>query len=703
MKYTFLSMVATFFSVVNLWSQGTENPNIRLTQDPNEQILFSVAGKQEVTLEEFKRQFLKNLNLKEQKITPEEIDTYLTLYIRFKLKIQDALDAGKDTSEMYQRELAMYREQLARNYLYDRNVTDKLIEEAYTRLKEEVNVSHILIRCDRTAAPDKVAAVMKRMTEIKNQLQRDPSSKNFTDLALSDSEDPGSKSSGGALGYLTALQVVYEFENAAYETPVGGISDIFRTDFGFHILRVNDKRPTFGEAKAKHILIRTGNNAAQSNEDAEKLAKEIYQKIRGGESFEEMAKKHSEDFSSKYNGGVMGSISVTQYVGDIERQNWAEKVFKLAKEGDITEPFKTAYGWHILQLVERKLLKPFDEMKVGLRNKVQQNQRSQIGIDSLVNRIKREDRFVENTSLKNALFDLLVKDTSLMNGTFNMLSMPEVFTYFQDKKPIKVNLFDASLFSLANDAYTAEQFLGRLATEKTPIAGPVSDFLNDAYQAWVREACVSYQNEHLEEKSAEFKYIFKEYKEGILMFNRMQEMVWEKANKDSVGLAQFFENRKSEYRWDDRFHAAFMFCSDKKMMNTVAKQVKKGLELDSIRKFHTVKSQLDYSYRFGKYQLSDSFLFSQKDPLKIIFSDAKYRKKKNKIYTLGQIGEDWVVVRIDEFIPSGPKTLEETRGPVASKYQELLEKQWLDSLEKRYPVQVNTTLLDTFKAELDVK
>jgi len=703
MKYIGSIVFACFFAFSPGWSQGTLKGTLNLTQDPNEQIIFSVAGKQEVSLEEFKRQFLKNLNLKEQNITGEDIDNYLRLYVRFKLKIQDALDAGRDTVQVYQRELAMYREQLARNYLYDRNVTDKLIEEAYDRLKEEVNVSHILIRCERNASPDKVTAILKRMTEIKNQLNRDPSAKNFSDLASTDSEDPGSKSSGGALGYLTAMQVVYEFENAAYQTPVGGISEIFRTDFGFHILRVNDKRSSLGEAKAKHILIRTGNNAAQSSEDAEKLAKEIFAKIKGGESFEEMAKKHSEDFSSKYNGGNMNSLSVTQYIGDIERQNWAEKVFKLSKEGEITEPFRTTYGWHILQLVERRSLKPFGEMKVSLRNKVQQNQRSQIGIDSLVVKIKREDGFQENTALKDVLFAILEKDTSLKSGKFDLLGVPEELSYVENKKNIKVKLFDAGLFTLAKEIFTVEQFLGRLAAQKTAVEGNVASYIEENYSNWVREACVSYQNEHLEEKSSEFKYIFKEYKEGILMFNRMQEMVWDRANKDSLGLVDFFEGRKSEYRWEDRFHSVFLFCSDKKMMNAAAKQLKKGIELDSIRKTHTAKSQLDFSYRLGKYQLSDSFLFLQKDPLKRIFSEPKFRKKKNQIFKLGQMGEDWVVVKILEFIPAGPKNLEETRGPVASKYQELLEQQWLEELEKRYSVEVNTALLNLFKQEINAK
>ena len=703
MKHTVVSILSVVFTLT-AWSQSSQpNPVALPASGDANSIIFTVDGRQEVTLDEFERQFLKNLNLKEKTITAEDIDTYLKLYVRFKLKIQDAIDAGKDSAEAYKRELAMYREQLARNYLYDRSVTDKLIKEAYERMQDEVNVSHILIRCDRNADPSKVASIMKRMTEIKKALERDPSEKNFADLAASDSEDPGSKSAGGALGYLTALQVVYEFENAAYETPIGGISDVFRTDFGFHILRVNDKRKNLGEVKARHLLIRTGSNAAQSPEEAEKLIREIHAKIKAGESFEEMAKKHSEDFSSKYSGGNMNAVSVTQYVGDIERQKWAEKAFALQNTGDLTEPFQTNYGWHLLQLVEKKLLKSFDEMKVSLRNKVQQNQRSQIGIDSLVSRVKREDRFVESAALLESLVKLLEKDSGFIKGKFDPLGLPEELTITENGKKINVQFFDAALFQIANQAFTVEQFTGRLAAQKRKIEGSVSDYVRDAYAAWVQEACVSYQNEHLEEKSAEFRHIYKEYREGILMFNRMQEMVWDKANKDSVGLAAYFNEHVGEYQWNDRYHAAFLFCSDKKMMNQVAKQLKKGLTLDSIRKVHTAKSQLDFSYRFGKYQLSDTFLFPQRDPLKMVFADAKYRKNNNKIYKMGAIGEDFVVVQIYDFLPAGPKTLDETRGPVASKYQEVLEQRWIADLESRYSVNINTEAVNAFKAKLNVK
>ena len=704
MNMRVIAIFSMCFAISSVFAQGNTQPEKALHGVVgSDETVFTVEGKQDVTVGEFERQFLKNLNLKEKSITEADIDEYLDLYIKFKLKIQDAMDAGKDTAKNYKRELSMYREQLARNYLYDRNVTDKLIKEAYDRMKYEVNVSHVLIRCERNAAPEKEARIMDRMKEIQKALERDPSEKNFADFASSDSEDPGSKDNGGNLGYLTALQVVYEFENAAFNTEVGGISDIFRTDFGFHILRVNAKRPNPGERHVRHILIRTGNNSNRTTEEAEKLTKEIFEKIQNGESFQEMSTRYSEDYSSKYNGGMMNWFGVTQFVGDVERQKWAEKAFELGKIGDVTEPFSSGYGWHILQLEGIREIKSFDEMKISLRNKVQQNQRSSISIDSLVNRVKRDENFEENTELLIAMMDIITSDSTVAKGKFDLLNLPEEITIGKGRNASTYNFLDAEVFRFADEVFTVEQFAAKVAANKRPIEGSVKDNMQRLYENWVREACVAYQNEHLEEKSPEFKAIYQEYREGILMFNRMQEMVWEKANKDTTGLQAYFDEHISEYQWKDRYSVTFYFCASKSMMKKVAKQVKKGEDDESIRKINTEKSQLDFSYKKGKYQLSDSFLFPNPQPLKTLFEEVSYRKKENKVYKLGLMGEDWVVAKVNAFLPAGPKTLSETRGPVASKYQEVLEKKWLSDLESRYKVEVNNAVVEAFKEKMNVK
>lgn len=669
--------------------------------------VFSI-DKEKVYADEFERQYLKNINLKEDAVTSTDIRNYLDLYIKFKLKVQDAKDAGLDTATAYVQELQMYRDQLARNYLYDRSVTDALVKEAYDRLKYEVKVSHILILSSPDASEADQKKALEKIEGIHRMLMRNPTAISFGDVARTESEDVGTKSAGGDLGWMTALQVVYEFENQAYNTPVGGISPVFKTEFGYHILMVNDKRLNRGDVKVNHILVRVMNKDESSDTEARKKIDEIALNISTGkETFENMARTYSEDYNSRYNGGAMDYINVTQFVGDVDRQYWADQAFSLKKDGDVTAPFRTNYGWHILQRVNLRPLRSFEdkEMRSILKMDVQKNQRSQISVDSLVVKIKKENGFKLNSMAVEAVVKNL--DSNFLKGKFDETAMPEYYkvTKLEGKKKTttEYNLRKMEVFKLADDSYSVSDLFNEFSYNTKPLLGSKQDAVERILNAWVDKICVEYQNDHLEEKSVEFRDIYQEYKEGILMFNRMQQLVWDRANNDTVGLKVYFEVHRGEYNWGNRFDVGVYFCNDAKMMKTVAKQVKMGISSDSMRREHTKKNILDYSHRMGRFELSDTFLFAPSPILKMLFADlqaAKPKYNKPGIYQIGQVGDDFVVVKVNAFLPAGPKTLDETRGPVASKYQEQLEKEWIESLKNRYSVTINESAVKQIEAKL---
>lgn len=669
--------------------------------------VFSI-DKDKVYADEFERQYLKNINLKEDAVTSKDIRNYLDLYIKFKLKVQDAKDAGLDTATAYVQELQMYRDQLARNYLYDRSVTDALVKEAYDRMQSEVKVSHILILCSPDASEADQKKALDKIENIHRMLMRNPTALNFGDIARTESEDVGTKSAGGDLGWMTALQVVYEFENQAYTTPLGGISPVFKTEFGYHILMVNDKRVNRGDIKVNHILVRVMNKDESSDTEARKKIDEIMLNISSGkETFENMAKTYSEDYNSRYNGGAMDYINVTQFVGDVDRQYWADQAFSLKKDGDITTPFRTNYGWHLLQRVNLRPLRSFEdkEMRSILKMDVQKNQRSQISVDSLVVKIKKENGFKLNNVAVDAVIQYL--DSNFMSGKFDEMAMPEMHKVIKmDGKKRTVtefNLRKMEVFKLGEESYSVADLFTNFTYNTKPVTGTKRDGVERILNGWIDKTCVEYQNEHLEEKSVEFRDIYQEYKEGILMFNRMQQLVWDRANNDTVGLKAYFAQHQSEYNWNNRFDVGVYFCNDAKMMKTVAKQVKKGISSDSLRRQHTKQNILDFSYRTGKFEMSDTFLFAPSPILKMMFADLSAEKPKyNKpgIYQVGQVGADFIVIKVNAYLPAGPKTLDETRGPVASKYQEQLEREWIESLRNRYAVTVNESAMQDIETKL---
>lgn len=654
-----------------------------------------------VSVNEFEYQYLKNKKLGDSTISAQDIKEYLDLYVKFKLKYQDARDAGMDTLKDYKMELAGYRNQLARNYLYDKEVTDALVAEAYKRMQSEVKAAHVLVAVSADAKP---ADTLAAFNKLKSALDRiNSGNATFEAIAQEISDDPGSKDNGGDLGYFTALQLVYPFENVAYNTAKGAVSGIFRTQFGYHIVKVLDVRANRGDIKVRHIQLRVGHNPTATEDAVKKNIDDIYQKIITGEStFEKMAYSYSEDYNSKYQGGEMDYINVTQFVGDPERQRWADVAFALNKDGDMSKPFRTTLGWHILQRVSVRPLASFDQMKNVLKNQVRNDQRSQKSVDALVQKVKAESNYQYYATSFDALLNSL--DSNFRKGTFQKSQLPDYAPQSKPSKPVRGNVFqqpdlkstklvDLDLFRLGTETFKVGDFAEYIEKNTKPVNGDVKIQLTELFNTWSNDQCVSYQDRHLEEKSSEFKNIYQEYAEGILMFYRKKDLVWDKANLDTVGLDKFFSAHRSEYQWKDRFNCEVYFCGSEATMKKVAKQVKKGMNPDSIKVFHNRIKALSLDYKKGKYEEGDSYLFADKKLLQDLFANADYRKK-GKIIKMGQYGEDWVVVKVVDFLPAGPKALSETRGHVAAKYEEYLEDQWTKELQARYKVDVNDQALD---------
>lgn len=671
-------------------------------------VIFTVAG-HDVTTEEFERQFLKSLPRNSEPIKAADLDEYLNMYINFKLKFQDAHDAGMDTLDSYKSELAGYRRDLARNYLFDKEVTESLIEEAYERWKYEVHVEHILITVDQGASPADTLAAWKKIKGIYDKVSKDAGQ--FEAQAKEFSDDPGTKQNGGDLGYLTVFQVVYPFETQSYNTPVGTVSKIFRTQFGYHLIKVLDKRANRGEIKTRLIWLRhpQGMPAGTTDEANKQKITEIYQKIKSGTStFEGMAKSYSEDYNSRYNGGELDYTSATQKVADLDFQQWIEKAFELKNNGDITEPFETASGWRILQRLDLKPLASLQQLRLVVKNQVQNDQRAQKSVDALIEKVKSENSFKEYPAALDAFISVL--DSNFVKGNFKPADLPKMAmvkgkkpavhgNVFAEQDPTVTPLADLHLFTLGGEMHDVKEFENYISAAIAKTSLSKDEYARQLYKDYVGNRCVDYQDIHLEEKNSEFKYLYQEYREGILMFNRMQEKVWDKANNDSAGISVFYKDNNKDYMWKDRFDAQFYLCANKKIMDAVAKELKKGLNPDSIRKHQNVGSPLNVDMRIGRYEQSDSYIFPDKSQLETLFSDPKYRKP-NKIVKLNQLGDKWVVVKVNQFLPSAPKLLEETRGPVAAKYQDYLEKKWVEELHNRYAVVKNDAALQALKAKL---
>lgn len=605
-----------------------------------EEILLTI-GDTEISKAEFERIYKKNnANLfdEEDRKTPKE---YLDLFIDYKLKVIEAQNLKMDTSRAFKEELAGYRKELAAPYLTDVQFNEKMVRDHYERMNTEVNASHILLRLDENAPQEKEKEVLDRINKIREEIL---AGKDFAEAAAEYSEDPSAESNGGNLGYFSAFQMVAPFENAVFNLSEGEVSEPIRTSFGYHLIKVNDFRENQGDIKVAHIMKMFPRG--DQNFDKTKIKTEIdsiYNELEKGADFAEMAKKHSDDKRSAELGGEMPWFSAGRMIPE-----FSEAAFNIKNKGDFTRPIETKFGYHIIKKLDHRPVPAFEEAKADIESRIKKDPaRSVYSKKAFVKKLKDEYGFTEN---KENLAQLKVKTAE------DDLQNP-----------------DRILFTLNDEKFTAEDFQDFLQeTNKEQYA--------ENFEAWVENEITAYENKRLEAKHPEFRYLIREYHDGILLFNIMEEKIWNFAAEDSTGLQEFYEDHEGEYVWEERFKGSII-----------------TVENDSVRQ----EAEKYFASEMPNQEVID-LLNKEKQLIEI--KEGAWEEGSNPVVDYfvwnGPIPEDFnaelTFVRGD-LIPPEPKTLDEAKGLYISDYQNYLEKKWLKKLRKKYKIKVNKKLLKTIE------
>ncbi len=627
-------------------------------QDP---VIMTIDGKP-VTKSEFLQIYLKNNP--DPKFDKASLDEYVELFKKFKLKVIEAEALGYDTIPKLARELNGYKKQLAMPYLQDSTKNEELVREAYDRLQNEVRASHILIKADEKTSPEDTLKIYNRLLAMKKRIEN---GEDFASIAMAPngSEDPSVSSNGGDLGYFTAFQMVYPFEDAAFKTEIGKVSMPFRTRFGYHILMVSDKRPARGTMEAAHIMVRvTKESTEQEVNAARDKANEIYDLIEKGEKFEDLVKKYSDDGSTHSKGGILpqfGTGAATRMVPEFE-----DAAFELKNDGDVSKPIRTDFGFHIIKRISWKPVPSFEEMEKEIRTRVSRDSRSQITQASFVEKLKKEYGFKKKND-KPVLWFENVLDSTYYLGLFKAASVSA-------SKPI---------FTLNGKKYTQQDFAIYLEQNYRSAnkGGDMKQMLLDQYAKWEKKAIIDYESDRLPEKYPAYKALLKEYHDGILLYEVMSDLVWNKAMRDTSGLKAYYEENKSNYMWNLRYEADVMECKDQK----IAEQVYQMMQNDTVQVNAVVKevnkdSELNVRLRNGKLDIEKT----------AYLKDQKLVNGLNKPY---EFEGKYYVVRLKEVIQPTQKEFYEAKGAVTSDYQNKLEKDWLAELEAKYPIVINEAAL----------
>lgn len=626
--------------------------NISFSQSLNSKTLMSIAD-EKITVKDFLRVFNKNMDLVQDQ-SQKNIDDYLKLYINYKLKLKEAKALGYDQKDSYQKEFKNYKEQLIRAYTNDKEVTATLVSEAYDRTINEVKAQHVLVRFE--SDQDSLSAY-KKIKELRSRFINE----DFSSLRLS--EHDGKSIFVEDLGYFSAFKMVYNFENAAFKTPVGQTSEPFKTQFGYHVVKVLNKRPSKGKVQVAHIMI--ANTQKDSTLIPENRIKELYNLLQQGSSFEDLAKQYSDDKGSSSRGGVMNPFGS----GDISSEIFVDTAFELNEIGALSNPIQTQFGWHILKLISRSPVKPFEEIKMDLEQKVKRDARSNI--------------------IREKMLEKLMQRYDISQPDLNQLSQQFVRNDLESDWVLEDSISQKTFLKIESKIFKIKDFLAFLNKRKRSFKKSTdkNQLIAKQYENFLADKLFEYKKENLINENKDYANILKEYEEGLLLFDIMQDKIWNRAKKDSLGLKQYFKDNASKFTLKAKVTGTLVRSNDKNQLNRVQNLWMDGATNEAISDQINSESQL-IIFSNGDFELDNSLL-----PQNINFELG--------ISEIYKLDTNYVILNITSITPAEVPSFEDSRGAVISEYQTVLESDWIKALRTKYKVNVDNKILKKLKASLE--
>ncbi len=525
MRYLF------FVCIVGFLVGCKTKPVVQTRPDP----VILTIGNQQIKTDEFFQSFTKN-QFSADTSKQMAVEDYLELYTNLKLKVIAAQAEGRDTTSDFKEEMATLRKQLAQPFLQDKLLIDNLVAEAYQRSKEEIKASHILISVSPDASPADTLVAYRAAMALRGRIVE---GEDFAEMAKKLSKDDKTASSGGDLGFFTVFQTVYPFETAAYRLENNQISNPVRTNSGYHLIKITDRRVARSKLQVAHILVSMSSSASPEGQNVAKARiEEAYERVRQGEAFEVVCREYSTDQTTKNSGGVLAAFGTGQWVPSFE-----EAAYSLKKIGDVSQPFKTNYGWHIIRLINKLSIPTFQEAASSLRQKVVTDSRKDVIVEVAAQKLRKLYEINENESVKDNAIALL--DTSLLSGHWKLKTLSTT------TKPV---------FEIEKQSYSANQFLDFVAKKQAPtMRGTNLKVLAQRYyKQFINRQLAEYEEANLEKKYPEFKALVSEVYDGVLLSQVMAQRVWDKSIADTISQRVYYEANKNKYRYAERATATII-------------------------------------------------------------------------------------------------------------------------------------------------
>ncbi len=677
-------------------------------QKANDPVMFDIDG-QQIRRSEFMKEFLQSIgkdpSSPKTACTYEKrqaLNEYVELFANFKAKLADAKSKGYDQRPELVRELNQYRAELASPYLLDSATLKEMLKEAYERNKYIVRANHILVKCADNASPaDTLKAYQRAMSIYKRVMNGE----NFNQLALEEEQrtedgivrdaDKSKTYIAGELGYFTVFDMIYPFENAVYSLNVGEISQPVRTRFGYHIIKLIDKKEYYGQSKVQHIWVRGDIKLSTGQSKIE----EAYERLRGGESFESVAKSLSDDRTTTEEGGRLPMLPVTKLPFE-----YVEKIADGMHEGDYTKPFHTRFGWHIVKLLHKDTIPDFEDLVSQYKQKLSRDQRNS----------KPKDRFIADAKKRYSFKDYVNeyakdkrgKKMSTPIATLEPLAKMMTDSVFHKKWDYDETVLlndNQVLFTVGDKKYKLNDFARYVKAKQTvEMKYGLDEYLNARYKNYIDEEVLKYANENLERDNPEFAALMDEYRNGLVIFAYNEENIWSKAMNDTSGLKTFYYiNRAkkdinnpadSNYFWNERARTMVITVADStcipvsKAFKIVEKARKKKTSLSGTKELLTKavnkKSKV-------------------KNPVAVAletYEEGRHNELARNEWHPGtyihRTGKGYKIYVVEQMTNPALKTLQEARGYYITDYQNELEEELIKRLRRKYNVTIHRDVVD---------
>lgn len=631
--------------------------------------ILAVVGTISIDKEEFLQLMSKEREseIPANSLTRKEFEENFESFLTYKLKVIEAESIKLDQLEEFNLEFSSIKESLIASYLIKNSIEEGEIKKVYARLQEIIRAKHILFQFPPNPKKEDSIAVLQLALKVKTELENGG---DFSALASNYSDDPSAKVNKGDLGYFTGLQMVQQFEEAAYTLPVGSISDPILTDFGYHIIQVSSHQANPGEVQVSHILVRFDSENPSQEENARRKISDIYAEIQKESTiWEEIVQTYSEDPATKSAGGLLPWFGVGTMLPEFEMAG-----FSLTEIGEVSPPIKTAYGYHILRLEGKRGLQPYEEMEQSIRSKILRNSKTGMIQSQVIAIQKSRYGFQENELGVSTVVEAV-------NAT-DMLSFGAAI---QEKKLGNTELFKANTAS-----YTVGDLVNFMQTKEITPKGSGTFF--DLWLEKFTEVTLAETEEvDLEKNNKTYQLLLKEYRDGILLFSLTNQEVWQKGLNDSLGQQAFFEKNTQNYQWKGRVQAYLAKVNDASKLENARKYLQnKGFDTDSFAAF-----EADYRSNYPDAYATESgtFEYETHPILSKVDLDKPYQE-------LVIDGTSYVLI-VGKVHPPGPRKFEEARGLIIRDYQEFLDQALTKRLREKYPIQINAGVKEKAFAALN--